>query len=319
MREYTGTLTDFEQQLVRRFYKAGHSERDVAVEARVPYSKVRTFVSYLKQETGGPSLPQPPGEYRLLYYDIETAPTLAWVWKLWKTNVIEVEQNWYLLSCSWKWAGDKNTSFISIMDDPDFHPDTDNDRVVAEKLHQLFVEADAIVAHHGDRFDLPKLQSKFLKHDLGPVPKMTQIDTRKQAARVFGAPGQSMSLKALAEYLGFGTKITHQGFELWRDCMKGDPKAWTTMEKYNRHDVVLLERLYERLLPFIDTPNKGFWDKGVTVCPSCGSLDLSKRGVRRTAVSEFVRFSCGNCGAWSRARKRKPQIEDLHTDIPLRS
>ena len=319
MREYTGTLTRDEQLRVRRLYKAGLSERDVAAEGKVPYAKVRTFVKFLKQEPGAVSLPRPSDEYRLLFYDIETAPTLAWVWHLWKTNVIDIEQNWYLLSCSWKWSGDKDTSFISIMDDPDFIPDTNNDLVVAQKLHDLFIQADAIVAHNGDRFDLPKLQSRFLVHGLGPVPRMMQIDTRKQAARVFGAPGQSNSLKNLSEQLGFGTKIPHQGFELWRDCMRGDLEAWKTMEKYNRHDVVLLEMLYERLLPYIETPNKGFWKKGLTSCPSCGSLDLQKRGVRRTAVSEFVRFQCGNCGAWSRARKRKPQIEDLHTDIPLRS
>lgn len=319
MREYTGTLTKDEQKRVRRLYKAGLSERDVAAEGNIPYGKIRTFVKYLKKEPGGVSLPTPPDEFRLLFYDIETAPTLGWVWKLWKTSVIDIEQDWYLLSCSWKWAGDKKTSFISIMDDPDFTPDSDNDLIVAQKLHDLLTQADAIVAHNGDRFDLPKLQARFLKHDLGPVPKMMQIDTRKQAARVFGAPGQSMSLKNLSQYLGFGTKIPHHGFELWRDCMRGDPEAWTTMEKYNRHDVVLLEKLYERLLPYIETPNQGFWQKGITVCPSCRSLDLSKRGVRRTAVSEFVRFNCNNCGAWSRARKRKPQIQDLHTDIPLRS
>ncbi len=38
--------------------------------------------------------------------------------------------------------------------------------------------------------------------------------------------------------------------------MNKDPAAWKVMEKYNKQDVLLLEKVYDRLLPWIKShPN----------------------------------------------------------------
>jgi hypothetical protein len=61
----------------------------------------------------------------------------------------------------------------------------------------------------------------------------------------------SNKLDYVAQALGVGAKFKHSGFELWIDCMAGDDKAWREMKKYQIQDVVLLEELYQVLLPWL--------------------------------------------------------------------
>lgn len=244
----------------------------------------------------------------VLIFDIETAPALVWVWSQWQTNVIATEQDWYMLSFAYRWLGSDETHFVSMRQDPNFVTDTADDSFVAERLAALFDRADVVVAHNGDRFDIRKANARFLFHDIPPPSPYQSVDTKKLASRQFA--NYSNSLDELARVHGLGRKLAHQGFALWRGCMAGDPEAWETMEAYNRHDVDLLEALYLKLLPWGGGPNLGFWHKGETVCAGCASKDLQKRGVKRTAVSEFQVFQCQACGRYGRARKRISQKED---------
>jgi hypothetical protein len=68
----------------------------------------------------------------------------------------------------------------------------------------------------------------------------------------------SNKLDYVAQELGLGSKEKHEGFELWVKCMQRDLAAWQKMEKYNIQDVILLEKLYTTLLPWIiSTPSRG--------------------------------------------------------------
>lgn len=247
----------------------------------------------------------------VLVYDIENAPGLAWVWGAYDQNVIAMEQDWYLLSFAYKWYGGRRVGFHSIFESESFVPDTTDDYDLALRLAALFDRADVLVAHNGDRFDRRKVNARFLYHGIDPPSPYRTIDTKKEASRHFN--NYSNSLKELGRLHELGDKTPHEGFDLWRSCMAGDPKAWRLMERYNRQDVVLLERLYEKLLPWIGAPgtpsavNHGFWQPGETVCPRCGSGNLIKNGHHRTSVSVFQCFQCKDCRGFSRARKREPQ------------
>lgn len=265
-------------------------------------------------------LRRPPKGPAILLYDIETAPSLCWVWSQWNTNVVDTEQDWYLLAFAYRWFGQKPIGFVAINQDPDFTPDTDQDRHVAERLHALIDAADIVVAHNGDRFDQKKAAARFLRNGLGPVSPYRSIDTLKEARRHFSH--YSNALKELGRFHELGGKVPHTGFDLWRGCMRGDPKAWRLMERYNRQDVELLEAVYLKLRPWIGTPgtaahpNLGHWDlkakkDGRPVCPKCGHDRLQSRGYHRTHVSEYRTWWCnpdtGGCGGYSRTRKRDPQ------------
>ncbi len=115
------------------------------------------------------------------------------------------------------------------------------------------------------------------------------------------------SLPYLAEYLGVEEKEGHKefpGFELWSECIKGNPAAWREMKKYNIQDVTTLEQVYLKLRPWIrNHPNVGvFEEKARPVCPKCGSEHIQFRGYTVTNVGKYRKFQCNDCGGWARTR-----------------
>ena len=243
-------------------------------------------------------------EPRILLFDIETTPALAWVWSAYKTNIIDVYKDWELLSIAWKWLGEDEIFFEK-------KGGAKTDKALAIQLHALLDEADIVVAHNGDRFDLRKANARFLYHDLGPYSPVQSIDTLKESRRYFAE--LKHNLTEIGKRHSLGTKTPHTGFDLWLGCMNNDPDSWALMEKYNRQDVHLLEEVYLKLRPWIGTPGKyrhpnlGQWNPGELVCPKCGHDKLIKRGRHRTQVSVFQTYQCKNCGGYSRTRYRDPQ------------
>jgi hypothetical protein len=109
----------------------------------------------------------------------------------------------------------------------------------------------------------------------------------------------------VAQELGVGRKVDTGGFQLWRDVMAGDEKAWTKMRRYQKGDVDLLEKLFEVLKPWIKMPHP-VTDKAGLVCRNCGDTHLQSRGVQRTLQGEYPRYQCMKCGTWMRGPQRTP-------------
>lgn len=285
----------------------GYGDRRIAAALGLSYHEVRKD----REMRLGIGLIAPPPEDgpRILLYDLETTPSLCWVWNQYQTNVIATEKDWSILCFSYKWLGQDEIHFVSVYQDPDFEPDSLNDRYVVERLHALFDQADVLVAHNGDKFDKRKSNARFLYYGMDPPSPAQTIDTKKEAARY--SANYSNSLSELGRLLKIGKKVEHRGFELWRECMRGDPKAWAEMEEYNRGDIALLEALYYRLRPWIGSPghaggtNFGLWSQDQLTCPKCGSHHLIKRGTYRTKFSEWQALQCVDCRGYSRTRKRE--------------
>jgi len=246
---------------------------------------------------------------KTLIYDIETAPTLAWVWSNWQTNVIATDQDWYMLCFVYKWEGDDSIGFSSIKHSPDFEPNKQDDKWVVERLAALFDAADVIVGHNGDRFDRRKTNARIILNGIDqPSPYMT-VDTKKIAAREFAF--NSNSLNNLASYFEMGKKTPHTGFQMWLDCMAGDDEAWELMEEYNVQDVLLLEELYLKLRPWSglpgkpSAPNQNHWkDDDHFGCPKCGSDNIIERGTHRTGAAEYPTVKCLHCRGYSKMRQK---------------
>lgn len=232
------------------------------------------------------------GYPKICFFDIETQPTLGYVWELRETDVLRVVQNWKILCFSYKWYGGK-TQTVSL-------PSVGTEKALVKALWKVFDEADIIIAHNGDKFDVRKSNAKFIEHNLKPPTPFKTIDTLKVARRHFKF--DSNRLDALGEILGIGRKMKTGGFDLWEGCMKGDPSSWKLMEKYNKRDVDLLEKVYLRMRPWMDNHvNLNLLYGTRTACPNCGSHKLQSRGYAITRTNKFNRFQCQNCGAWSRA------------------
>lgn len=242
---------------------------------------------------------------RVAFFDVENAPSLGYFWgHLWETNIIGVTNPWYMLSFSYRWMGENKIHCHALPDYPLYKKDKENDKHLIEDLHALFDEADVLIAHNGDRFDIRKANARFIMQGLKPPSPYKSIDTLKAARRFFHF--QSNKLDDLGQYLGVGRKLPHTGFDLWKRCMIGEKKAWQTMREYNMHDVELLERVYEKLKPYISNhPDLTIYtdDPG---CPTCRSTHVQRRGFLVSRKRKYRRYHCQNCGSWFQGAVLKP-------------
>ena len=231
---------------------------------------------------------------KIAFVDIETAPSLGWVWQKYETNVIDFKTDWYLLSFAVKWAGEKKVKVYGLCDYPGYDKNREDDSKLVDDLWKVFDEADIVIGHNGDSFDIKKSNSRFLTHKLPPPSPYKTVDTLKIARRAFKF--DSNKLDDLGRYLGVGRKLPHTGFHLWKGCMNGDPEAWKLMKKYNAHDVELLEQIYFLMRGWSPThPNV---NKGQTACPKCGSTKVQRRGFSYTLLRQKQRFQCLSCFGW---------------------
>ena len=169
-----------------------------------------------------------------------------------------------------------------------------------EGIHGLLEDADAVVHYNGNKFDMPTLNKEFLIHKMTPPPPIKQIDLLRVVKSQFRFP--SNKLDYVAQRLGLGKKNHHEGHTLWIKCMAGDKKAWQIMKDYNIQDVILLEKLYKKLLPWIKQPiNLSLMkkDRNGFVCPTCSKPNLLSKGFRYTTTGAYQRYQCKACGAYS--------------------
>lgn len=237
---------------------------------------------------------------KILFYDIETSPNLAYVWEKYEQNVLSYVKEWDLLSVAYKFQGDKTVKCFAR---PDFHDLTD--RSITVQLHKLLASADVIIAHNGNSFDIKKSNAKFIEHGLSPIKPIVSIDTKLVARNLFKF--NSNSLNDIGTLLKVGNKLKHTGFDLWLGCMKGDAESWELMKKYNKQDIVLLEKVYNKMMPFMKVhPNMALLQgKTVQDCPKCGSSNVKKDGIRANSASLQQQLKCNDCkGYFLRPLKR---------------
>lgn len=277
------------EEIVSAFTKHG-TKTEAAKALRMPR---RTYHDRLMKALEGGVLPA-VSTMRILQLDIETAPNVAHVWGLWQQNVglNQLLASGYVMCWCAKWYGEDEIMFDSIMKST---PEN-----MLERVRKLLDEADTLVHYNGTNFDIPTLNKEFLQHNMLPPSPCKHVDLLRVARASFRFP--SNKLDYVAKALGLGGKIKHSGHELWIRCMAKEPEAWKQMEAYNRQDVLLLEQVYDRMKPWIKShPNHGLYTQtDAPVCPNCASANVECNGDAFTAVSQFQRYRCLDCGAWSR-------------------
>jgi len=250
---------------------------------------------------------------KIVIWDIETTHNLAAIFRLFEdyTSHENIIQERYIVSAAWKVLGEKEVHSVSTLDNPKlFSKDPHNDRHVVETLHRVLSDADAIVAHNGDQYDIKFTEGRMLAHGLEPLPPIPSIDTLKVAKSRLLL--NSNKLDYLARYLGFGKKIATRN-ELWLRVLQGDKKAIREMVDYNRHDVVLLEKVFLKLRPYCANHiNRQLFDtsKG---CPRCGSTHVQSRGTHKAISRTYQRFCCMSCNGWFRGVK--PVVTNLKSRV----
>lgn len=236
---------------------------------------------------------------KILILDIETTPNLAYVWRFFKENVgaKQVLEHTEIMSFAYKWLGEKEV----------YYWDTQyaKERDILVHLMEALDAADIVVAHNGNKFDLPTIQGRALVAGLKPPSPYKTVDTLLAARYEFNFPANS--LEYLSIVLGVEKKGAHEkfpGFELWAQCLQGNPEAWEELRIYNIQDIDTLEQVYLKMRPWMRRhPNIGVHlEEERPLCPKCGSHHIQLRGFTYTNTGKYQRFQCNDCGGWARTR-----------------
>jgi len=246
---------------------------------------------------------------KVLLFDIETTPMQVFVWGLFGNKYINYEnivKDWNVLSWAGKWLF-KEEKFGDILT-PDEAIKGDDSRI-AQSIWEKFEEADIVIAHNGDKFDIKKLNTRFILNGLTPPTPYKSIDTLSVSKKYFKF--SSNRLDYLGQLMANKEKI-HTDFQLWIKCLNGDQQALDYMMDYNIQDVDLLEEVYLELRPWIKShPNLALYidsefKQGVYGCSNCGKIHnpeiINWVGNYTTNISQFKVFRC-DCGAMIKTRK----------------
>jgi DNA polymerase elongation subunit (family B) len=243
---------------------------------------------------------------KTLILDIETLPLEGYFWRLFDENIgiNQMTGHGGMLSWAAAWAHKDYVEFASL----EHHGKED----MVRHIWNLLDEADEVVGWNSDRFDIPHINTEFLRAGYGPPSPYKKVDLFKTVKQQFKLP--SNKLDYFAQQMGIGKKVDHEGFPLWAACMKGDPEAWEKMRAYNIHDVEITEGAYKKLLPWITSGINRSAFADAHVCPNCDSTNLHSRGYHRTLSLVYRRYQCQDCGTWSRkvaAEKKSTRQERL--------
>jgi hypothetical protein len=246
--------------------------------------------------------------------DIETAPLGAAVWGLWDQNVglNMLENEWTIMSFALKPLGGPKSSIEYLDTSQASHPR--NDAHLVQRLWEVLNEYDVLIAHNGKKFDMKKIRARMILLGYKPHSPVKIEDTLLYAKQV--AAFTSNKLEWLSTYLSTQKKDNHSkfvGFDLWKECLAGNAKAWAVMKKYNVRDITSLEEVYYKLRPWAQgTTNLAAYDDSneTICCPVCGSDDVEQDGYTFTQTGKYLRYHCldGRCGAWSRSRYTQNSI-----------
>lgn len=233
-----------------------------------------------------------PDKIKILVFDIETLPILAYTWGAYDQNlqIDGIVRDWCVLAWSAKWLGsDKIISDVLSIKEAL----TRNDKRLVEDCWKLLDAADIVITHNGRAFDIKKINTRFMYNELLPPSSYRTIDTYQAAKAVFGMTFNKQDY--IAKYLGMQRKLQTE-FQLWVDCDNGKKKALKQMREYNENDVEMLENIYMRIRPWIPSHPDLSTIANDDGCPICMGK-YTKIGIYYTQRRRYNEYRCSSCGS----------------------
>lgn len=229
---------------------------------------------------------------RRLFFDLESAPNVGLFWEAgYKKNIgyENIIKERAIICICYKWEDEREVHSV--------HWDARQcDKRMLEHFVKIAAEADELVAHNGDKFDLAWIRTRCLFHGIHMFPNYTTVDTLKVSRSKFKF--NSNKLDYIGKFLGIGKKIKTD-FNLWKDILLNKDKvAMSKMIKYCIQDVILLEKVYKKLSTHIahKTHFGVIFGQDRGSCPECGSDDLavSKHRILASGTKK-IQYNCKTC------------------------
>ena len=230
-----------------------------------------------------------------LFFDIETSPNEGTFWRPGNKVSIPYEnirKERQIICISYKWQGKKVQSL-------DWGINTQDDKNLLKQFIKITEEADETVAHNGDQFDIKWVRGRAAYHKIPMQPDILTVDTMKLAKRYLNL--NSYRLDYLAQYFGVGGKISTGGLALWHGVMDKDRKAFDKMIRYCNNDVVILEKVFKAIQPYILPRTRVSPDR--TRCAECNGIMIKQRERMLASGAQKVVLRCEKCGKYNTVPK----------------
>lgn len=258
---------------------------------------------------------------KVMVFDLEISPLLAYTFGAYEANAQKIERVSQIIS----YAYSINNGPIKVKALPDFKgykPGVSNldDKALVNELYEVMSGVDMVVGHNIKKFDMKHANGRFIYHDLQPLKKLMVEDTLFMAKKYFKFAKNNLDY--LCEQLGIGTKTDKKYGDLIWGCIDGDMKMWNTMKKYNKQDVAINQKLYEKLSPWHGNhSNLNLIKRGGQLCKICLANNRPGDDIRMGGTSwgkTFGRqiYRCNIDGhAWRGERLEKESEKIDQTNI----
>lgn len=218
---------------------------------------------------------------KIMVFDLEISPLLAYTFEAYESNAQKIEKTYQIIS----FAYSINNGPIKVKALPDYKgykPGVSNldDKKLVHELYEVMEGVDMVVGHNIKKFDMKHAKGRFIYHGLQPLKKLMVEDTLFMAKKYFKFPKNNLDY--LCEQLGIGTKTVQKYGDLIWGCIDGDKKSWNLLKKYNKVDVEINQKLYDKLSPWHEThSNLNLIKRGGQLCKVCLANGRPGNDIRR--------------------------------------
>lgn len=227
---------------------------------------------------------------KILIFDIEKMYAKAAIWQTGKQYVghHQLLDNSRIICICYKWLGEKTVHSLTWNKNR-------CDKTMLRKFNKIAGEADFLVAHNGENFDVKELRTAIAIRGLADAWCETPvIDTLKDYRRMFRF--DSNRLDTLGQKFA-GSGKDKMVFQDWIDVDNGDQAALKKMVKYCKQDVKLLEKVYKRLEKYVVPQGKHLLkpSKLLVKCEECKSNNVIKYGFYTYKDTKLQKYLCKDC------------------------
>lgn len=228
---------------------------------------------------------------KILLFDVETSPAKAWIWGVGRKVFISHEQivkgsSFDVICIAYKWLHENKIHTLDWG-----LREQDSSKMIA-RFSKVIEEADLVVGHNVDRFDIRQVNTQRLLHGQPPIAWPTTEDTLKQLRKHFAFP--SYKLDYISKILT-GSGKDPMNFQDWIDIVENkDRDALDKMLKYCKRDVAKLCQVYKQVSHYL-VPKMSVAKIAGGTCPRCGGTHTPKHGIATRVAGRFQRYQCQSC------------------------
>ena len=227
-----------------------------------------------------------------LFFDIETSPNIVYTWRAgWNITITpeSIIEERRIICISYKWEHRDKIYRLTWDENQD-------DKEMLVKFINVANQADELIAHNGDRFDIKWIRTRCIFHRIPMFPSYRTLDTLKKAKSSFYF--NSNKLDYIAKFLNVGAKMDTGGYDLWKRVMDKDEEALKTMGEYCDQDVLVLEAVYQEMKNYFkQNTHEGVLEgRAKFTCPSCSSSEVDYLKMFSTPLGTIRRkMECRTC------------------------